>query len=160
MSTNHALPPAPPDSVEAATEDGRFAEAEDDRLGAAGGAPRRERGSRRERREPMRVDDRAVTLDDGAARAEEGVIPTPNGGGSADPEFDEEGRPDASSRALVIGIAYCFPAGEPGSTCTPVGSPPPASAVSGTKTTSTARAAASTARIQPRLHRFSLLGPV
>ena len=47
--------------------------------------------------------------------AELGVTPEPNAGALLDPELV----PEASPRALPIGIWYCLPAGEPGSMWTP-----------------------------------------
>jgi hypothetical protein len=49
------------------------------------------------------------------------VTPLPNRGGLAPLELD--GCPESPLRALEMGIEYCFPAGEPGSTCTPDGGP-------------------------------------
>jgi hypothetical protein len=49
--------------------------------------------------------------------AVDGVIPAPNSGGS--PELGVDLAPDVSLRAAATGIAYCIPAGEPGSTWTP-----------------------------------------
>jgi hypothetical protein len=54
------------------------------------------------------------------------VTPTPNSG-AAD-ELDPPESPDVSLRAEGIGIAYCFPAGDPGSVCTPELGPPAATA--------------------------------
>lgn len=80
---------------------------------------------------------------------DEGVIPAPNRGGFADPDETDPGG-DVSPRALLMGIAYCLPAGEPGSTCTPL-DPPAASAPCGAQRTSAATAAADTERMRFRL---------
>jgi hypothetical protein len=49
------------------------------------------------------------------------LTPTPNSGGLAPVSPPEPVAPEVSRLAAGIGIWYCFPAGEPGSTCTPVG---------------------------------------
>jgi hypothetical protein len=49
------------------------------------------------------------------------LMPTPNSGGLALVLLPEPLDPAASCLAAGMGIWYCFPAGEPGSTCTPVG---------------------------------------
>jgi hypothetical protein len=53
-----------------------------------------------------------------AVAAGDEVTPLPNSGG-----LDLDGCPESPPRALEMGIEYCFPAGEPGSTCTPDGGP-------------------------------------
>lgn len=68
----------------------------------------------------------------------DGVIPAPNAGGLAEPEPPDE-RPAVSPRAEAIGIEYCLPAGEPGSTCTPEDGPPEASAAGGAQAQSAAK---------------------
>ncbi len=57
---------------------------------------------------------------------EAGVIPEPNVGALPDLELGDP--PAVSPRALEIGIWYCLPAGEPGSTWTPGELAAPASA--------------------------------
>jgi hypothetical protein len=56
-----------------------------------------------------------------AVAAGDEVTPLPNSGGLA--PLDLDGCPESPPRALEMGIEYCFPAGEPGSTCTPDGGP-------------------------------------
>lgn len=75
------------------------------------------RWERRSARSPRRPGALARAAEPAGFETVDGVIPAPNSGGFV--EFAADLRPEVSLRAAETGIAYCLPAGDRGSTCTP-----------------------------------------